>query len=296
MLSWFSPFARVSGGDLVDGDVHWFDEGKLNACYNCVDRHLPQREHQAAIIWEGDEPGQGRTITYGALSKEVSRIANVMLAQGVRRGDVVTVYMPMVPELAEVMLACAKIGAVHSVVFAGFSAEALRCAPLPVCRLLTVCLPLARRSRIEDCQSQWLFTSDEGRRGGKSVKLKEVVDVALKAGSTVRRVFVFERTGAAVDMVVGRDLWMRDLLPQVRAYCASEPMDSEDALFVLYTSGSTGRPKGVAHSTAGYLLNAALTTQTTFDLQAGDVFCCVADCGWITGHTVRLGLSCVGSR
>jgi acetyl-CoA synthetase len=218
-----------------------------------------------------------RNITYNELAKEVSRIANVMKLKGVRKGDVVTIYMPMIPELPMVMLACARIGAIHSIVFAGFSAESLK-------------------GRIVDCNSKFVFVADEGKRGGRVLKLKETVDQAVSTCPDVQTVFVWKRTGAQVAMAEGRDVWMEDLLPKVRPYCPCELMDSEDTLFILYTSGSTGKPKGVAHTTAGYLLNAALTTKESFDLQPGDIYCCVADCGWITGHSyIVYGPLCNGT-
>jgi len=267
-LTWFSPFHSVFGGSFVDGDINWFAGGKLNASYNCIDKHLSTKENQAAIIWESDEPGQGKTITYGELFREVCRIANIMKSSGVKKGDVVTIYMSMIPDLAMVMLACTRIGAIHSVVFAGFSAESLK-------------------DRIVDCSSQWVFVCDEGKRGGRTINLKETCDIALSklAPTAVQRVFVVKRTGAPVSMTAGRDVYLEDLLPKARPYCPAEPVDSEDTLFILYTSGSTGKPKGVAHTTAGYLLYAAMTTQYSFDLQPGDVHCCVADCGWVTGHS-----------
>lgn len=266
-ISWLTPFKRVNSGTFLEGDVNWFAEGKLNACYNCVDRHLEKKADQTAIIWEVDEPGQdAKRITYAELLKEVSRIANVMKMMGVVKGDVVTIYMPMIPELMMVMLACARIGAVHSVVFAGFSADSLK-------------------GRILDCNSKFVFTADGGLRGGKPIKLKSIVDEAIKDLDTVKNVFCYKRAMLNVAMKDGRDHWMSDLTPKVRPYCPCEPMDSEDILFILYTSGSTGKPKGVAHTTAGYLLFAAMTTNWSFNLEDGDIYACVADCGWITGHS-----------
>ena len=265
-IDWYVPYKSVLTGSLEKGDYRWFEGGKLNACYNCVDKHAHNTPHKAAIIWESDEPGQGRTITYEQLAREVSRIAKVMLNHGVKKGDVVTIYMPMIPEVAMVMLACARIGATHSVIFAGFSSVALR-------------------DRIVDCNSNYVFVSDEGKRGGKSTKIKESLDIAIESLTTVKNVFVFEHTAGKVNMTAGRDVWMHEELPKVRPYCPPEQMDSEDPLFILYTSGSTGKPKGIVHTTGGYLLNAALTTKTTFDLQPDDIFACVADAGWITGHT-----------
>jgi acetyl-CoA synthetase len=233
--------------------------------YNAIDRHVATNGDAIALRWESDEPGTGRSVTFRELQSEVSRIANAMKAQGVKKGDVVTVYMPMIPELPMVMLACARIGAVHSVVFAGFSANALR-------------------DRITDCNSKWVFTSDEGKRGGKAIKLKDAVDAAVDQCPEVNKVFTFKYTGGQVK-TNPKDVWMHDILPSASTECPPEPMDSHDPLFVLYTSGSTGKPKGVVHATGGYSVYAAMTAKNTFDLRKDDVFCCVADCGWVTGHT-----------
>jgi acetyl-CoA synthetase len=265
-ISWFTPYDQVCDGTFLEGDINWFTGGLMNVCYNCVDKHLPAKADEVAMIWEGDDPTLSRKITFSQLRKDVCRIANVMKSYGVKKGDCVTIYMPMVPELAMTMLACARIGAVHSVVFAGFSAESLK-------------------GRILDCNSKYIFTSDEGLRGGKTIKLKGIVDEAVNGVSSIENVFLFKRTGNAVNVVPGRDIHMEDALLKARPYCPCEPMNSEDYLFILYTSGSTGKPKGVAHSSAGYLLWAGLTTEYSFNLKAGDVFACVADCGWITGHT-----------
>jgi acetyl-CoA synthetase len=263
------PFSKAITGDFATATTKWFEDGQLNGCYNAVDRHVAAKGDQAAIIWEGDEVGTLKTITYKQLQEEVSKIANVMKAQGVKKGDVVTLYMPMIPQLPMVMLACARIGAVHSVVFAGFSAEALK-------------------DRIKDCNSKWVFTADEGRRGGKIVKLKSAVDEAVAQCQDVRNVFTFRHTGNPVNMKEERDLWMHDLLEKASSSCPVEPMNAEDPLFILYTSGSTGKPKGVVHSTAGYLLYSAITSRTTFDYRENDIMCCVADCGWVTGHSYIL--------
>ena len=277
-LEFVVPYTKVHTGGFQDGDVAWFVGGKLNACYNCVDKHLPQRADQVAIVWDGDEVGTTRRITYAELARDVCRIANMMKGAGVTKGDVVTLYMPMIPELAMTMLACARIGAVHSVVFAGFSAESLK-------------------GRIVDCNSQYVFTADQGLRGGKVIELKKTVDQAVASCPGVKTVFVAKRTGTAdVAMQEGRDVWMHELLPKCRPYCPCEPMDSEDPLFILYTSGSTGKPKGVAHSTAGYLLGAAMTMKESFDLREGDVYASMADCGWITGHSyIVYGPLCNGA-
>ena len=268
-LKWSSPFSTVNEGDFIDGDMRWFTGGKLNACYNCIDRHLPERGDQVAIVWEADEMGEGKSITYIQLAKEVSRIANALKMRGVKKGDVVTIYMPMIPEAAMVMLACTRIGAVHSVVFAGFSADALR-------------------DRIRNCNSRFVVTADEGKRGGRVLGLKALCDGAVKQCPDVDTVFVVKYTGSqsvADSMDQKRDVYLHELTKLARPYCPVEPMDSEDDMFILYTSGSTGQPKGVVHTTAGYCLHAALTTHRSFDLREEDVFCCAADCGWITGHT-----------
>ncbi|TMW64300.1 hypothetical protein Poli38472_012922 [Pythium oligandrum] len=266
-LSWFRDFDQTLSGTLSQGDIAWFLNGKLNISYNCIDRHIPKNGDKVAIIWESDEPGQGKKITYKELLAEVSRIANTMKAAGVKKGDTVAIYLPMIPELAYTMLACTRIGAIHSVVFAGFSSDSLR-------------------DRIADARSQWIFTSDEGKRGGRTLPLKEIVDHAVHGLDFVKKVFVFKRTNnILVTLNKHMDVDMSVELPKHRPYCPPEWMDSEDLMFILYTSGSTGTPKGVAHSTAGYLLYAMLTTKYTFDLHDDDIHACVADCGWITGHS-----------
>jgi acetyl-CoA synthetase len=276
-LSWFRDFTEVRQGGFENGDVAWFTGGKLNVSYNCIDRHVKTRGDQVAIIWEGDEPGNVRKITYKELLRSVCQIAEVFKKNGVRKGDCVTLYMPMIPECAMVMLALTRIGAPHSVVFAGFSADALR-------------------DRIVDGNSRFVVTADEGMRGGRAIPLKKTTDTAIgnipeSAGgpSKVEKCFLFTRTGADVNFVEGRDLWMNrgveDAMPNARPYVPCEEMDAEDTLFYLYTSGSTGKPKGIAHSTAGYLLYAQMTQKYVFDYREGDVYACVADCGWITGHT-----------
>jgi acetyl-CoA synthetase len=252
-LSWFSPFDRVLEGSFEDGDVKWFANGKINACYNCVDRHLPHRENQTAIIWEGDEIGTNQHITYRELSQEVCRIANVMKMNGVKKGDVVTIYMPMIPQVAMTMLACARIGAIHSIVFAGFSADSLR-------------------DRIADCNSKFVFVADEGKRGGKSLALKSIAEAAVVQCPGVTHMFLFRTTDPSLPLPSSegkawKDVWMHEWMPRARPVCPCEWMDAEDDFFILYTSGSTGKPKGVAHTTGGYLLYAAMTTQKSFGLK-----------------------------
>lgn len=268
-LDWFKRFERVKDASFGPDDVsiEWFVGGKLNASYNCIDRHLPEHADRVALIFEPDDPThEARHITYAELYDAVCRFANVLKKNGVKKGDRVTIYMPMIPEVLYAMQACARIGAIHSVVFAGFSPESLV-------------------DRILDCQSDFVITADEGRRGGKPVSLKANVDVALRRCPDVRSVLVFEHTGAAIDWVDGRDIWYHDEAPTVDTECAPEEMDAEDALFILYTSGSTGKPKGVLHTTAGYLLFASMTHQLVFDYQPDDIFWCTADVGWVTGHS-----------
>jgi acetyl-CoA synthetase len=266
ILDWFHPPSQVYDADLHEVDFSWYGGGRLNACYNCVDRHLTTRGDKTAILWAGDEPGDYRAITYRELKHLVCRIANVLLAQGVTKGDRVAIYLPMIPELAATMLACARIGAVHSVVFAGFSAEALR-------------------GRILDAGAKVVVTANEGLRGGKRIPLKKTVDDAVDGLAVVERVLVARRTDAEVPMREGRDLWLAEEMAKERSTCPVEWMHSESPLFTLYTSGSTGKPKGVLHTTAGYMVYAALTHKLVFDLQEDDVFFCAADIGWVTGHS-----------
>ncbi len=268
-IDWIKPFERVENTSYASRDLHirWYEGGKLNACYNCVDRHLKDRADQTAFIFEPDDPNEeGAIITYRNLYEEVGRLANVLRNHGVKKGDRVTIYLPMIPEVVYSMLACARIGAIHSVVFAGFSPDSLA-------------------DRILDGQSTFLLTADEGRRGGRSVPLKANADRALERCPDVRTVLVVRRTGADVNMVEGRDLWYHDEVAKVGIECEPEVMDSEDPLFILYTSGSTGKPKGVVHTTAGYLVYTSLTHQYVFDYHDGDVFWCTADVGWVTGHS-----------
>ncbi len=265
-LDWFKPWHSVHHGDLKQGQATWFKDGKLNVSYNCIDRHLEQRGEQIAIIWEGDNPAESAQITYKKLHHNVCRLANVLKSRGVQKGDRVCIYMPMVPEAAYAMLACARIGAVHSVVFGGFSPDALR-------------------DRILDADCRTVITADEGVRGGKYIGLKQNVDKALLSCPDVSTVIVVERTQGEIDWVAGRDLWYHEALHGTSDDCPPEPMDAEDPLFILYTSGSTGKPKGVLHTTGGYLLMAAMTHKYVFDYHDGEVYWCTADVGWVTGHS-----------
>ena len=267
-LDWITPPTQIkdTSFDKADFRIRWFADGVLNVSVNCLDRHLPARAADPAIIWEGDEPGESRTLSYGELHAEVCRMANVLKAQGVRRGDRVTIYMPMVPETPMAMLACARIGAVHSLVFAGFSAESLA-------------------GRILDCDSRFVITADEGLRGGRRVPLKANVDAALAECPDVRTVLVVQRTQADVNMQPGRDVTWAEARVTVSADCPPEPMGAEDPLFILYTSGSTGKPKGVLHTTGGYLAWASWTHQIVFDYRPGQIYWCAADVGWVTGHS-----------
>ena len=265
-LSWQQDFEQVFDFDFEAGKAEWFRGGKLNVSANCIDRHLPERAEQVAIIWEGDEPADSQEITYAELHQQVSRFGNLLRKQGVKKGDRVCIYMPMIPEAAYAMLACARIGAIHSVVFGGFSPNALA-------------------DRILDSDCQVIITADEGVRGGKKIPLKANTDKALQSCPNVRACLVVERTGGDINWVEGRDLWYHQEMDVVSAECEPEWMDSEDPLFILYTSGSTGKPKGVMHTSAGYLLQSAMTFKYTFDYKEGETYWCTADVGWITGHS-----------
>ncbi|MXY07730.1 MAG: acetate--CoA ligase [Rhodothermaceae bacterium] len=268
-IHWFKPFTRVRNVSFASSDVsiRWFEDGEVNASYNCLDRHLADRGNQTALIWEPDDPQEeARHISYRELHEEVCRLSNVFTAIGVKRGDRVTIYMPMIPEAAAAMLACSRIGAVHSVVFAGFSPEALA-------------------DRILDCDSTFVITADEGMRGGKRVPLKQNVDRALERCPEVETVLVVKRTGANISWIAGRDQWYHEHVPVASEECPAQAMSAEDPLFILYTSGSTGKPKGVLHTTGGYLVYTSMTHELVFDYHAGDVFWCTADVGWITGHS-----------
>ncbi|NWC66766.1 acetate--CoA ligase [Pseudomonas sp. P7758] len=265
-LDWTTPWQTVQKSDIKTGAAQWFAGGQLNVSYNCIDRHLAQRADQPAFIWEGDDPATSSKITYRQLHQNVSRLANVLKSRGVKKGDRVCIYMPMIPEAAYAMLACTRIGAVHSVVFGGFSPDALR-------------------DRILDADCRTVITADEGVRGGKPVALKQNVDKALASCPGVSTVLVVQRTGAAVNWTEGRDLKYQQALDAASDDCPPEPMDAEDPLFILYTSGSTGKPKGVLHTTGGYLLQAAMTFKYVLDYREGEVFWCTADVGWVTGHS-----------
>jgi len=271
-LDWIKPYTQVKDVDFSLENLHikWFNDGTLNACYNCVDRHLAKKADQTAIIWEGDDPSQDSKMTYGELHEQVCKVANALKAMGVRKGDVVTLYLPMVTEAAIAMLACARIGAPHSIVFGGFSPEALA-------------------GRVIDCDSKYIITSDEGLRGGRIVPLKNNVDTAVgiveEKAASVDKVMVLRRTGNAVNWVDGRDVWYHDAIADMSAECPCEEMAAEDPLFILYTSGSTGTPKGVLHTTGGYLVYVSMTHQYVFDYKDGEVYWCTADVGWVTGHS-----------
>ena len=268
-ISWSKPWDEVVSGGFEKLDMTWFKNGKLNASYNCLDRHLDKRAEQTAIIWEGDEPNQIRKITYAQLHEEVCRFANVLKKIGVKKGDRVCIYMPMIPETVVTMLACARIGAVHSVVFGGFSSDALR-------------------TRILDADCQYIVTANEGLRGKKIIPLKKNVDEALQECPDVKKVIVVKHTDNDISWQEKRDAWYHDLMAEVTADCAPEIMDSDDPLFILYTSGSTGKPKGILHTTGGYLVYAASTFYYIFDYHDGEIFWCTADVGWITGHTYTI--------
>lgn len=268
-IDWIEPYTNLKDVSFAQDDVHirWFEGGKLNACYNCVDRHLDEHGDRTALIFEPDDPSNdARHITYRELYEEVNRFANVLKKHGVKKGDRVTIYLPMIPEVTFAMLACARIGAVHSVVFAGFSPDSLA-------------------DRILDCDSHILLTADEGRRGGRTVPLKKNADRALERTPQVESVIVVRNTGNEVGWQEGRDHWYHEERETVEAECPVEPMDAEDPLFILYTSGSTGKPKGVVHTTGGYLVFAAFTHEVVFDYHPDDIYWCTADVGWVTGHT-----------
>jgi len=266
-ISWIKQPTKIKDVSYTgDVRIRWFQDGTLNAAYNCLDRHLAIRADQTAILWEGDSPSEHRHVSYAELHEDVCRLSNVLKAQGVKKGDRVTIYLPMIPEAAVAILACARIGAVHSVVFGGFSPDSLV-------------------NRIQDCASNCLITADEGLRGGRTVPLKANADAALAKCPSVTSCIVVRRTGGKIGWVSGRDLWYHDALAKVSKECPPEPMSAEDPLFILYTSGSTGKPKGVLHTTGGYLVYTSLTHQYVFDYHDGDIYWCTADVGWVTGHS-----------
>jgi len=269
-VDWIKPFSKVKDVSYAKDDLHirWYEDGTLNVCYNCIDRHLNTKADDVAIIWEGDDPGRDLKITYAELHERVCKFANALKALGAKKGDRITIYMPMIPEAAVSMLACARIGAIHSVVFGGFSPDALA-------------------GRIHDCESNIVITADEGLRGGKGVPLKDNVDAAAQRDevTTLEKVLVVRNTGTDIGWVEGRDAWLHEISEQVDADCPCEEMSAEDPLFILYTSGSTGKPKGVLHTTGGYLVYASMTHEYVFDYQSGDIYWCTADVGWVTGHS-----------
>ena len=267
-IDWMTPYSQISdvSYDAKDLHIRWYADGTLNAAANCLDRHLATRGSQTAIIWEGDDPADSRHITYAELHEEVCKFANVLKAEGAKKGDRITIYMPMIPEATVAMLACARIGAVHSVVFGGFSPDALA-------------------GRIQDCDSNMVITADEGLRGGKPVPLKANTDAALASCPDCTKVVVVRRTGGDIAWVKGRDVWYHEAMETASADCPPEEMNAEDPMFILYTSGSTGKPKGVLHTTGGYMVYASMTHQYVFDYKDGDVYWCTADVGWVTGHS-----------
>ena len=267
-IDWIKPYTEISdvSYDAADLHIRWFSDGTLNAAANCLDRHLEERGDQTAIIWEGDDPADSRHITYAELHAEVCKFANVLKAEGAKKGDRITIYMPMIPEAAVAMLACVRIGAVHSVVFGGFSPDALA-------------------GRIQDCDSNMVITSDEGVRGGRPIPLKANTDAALDSCPDCIKVIVVRRTGGEINWVAGRDVWYHEAMDGASALCPPEEMNAEDPMFILYTSGSTGKPKGVLHTTGGYMVYASMTHEYVFDYHQGEVYWCTADVGWVTGHS-----------
>ncbi len=278
LLDWHTPWSAISDTDISTGAARWFVGAQLNVSVNCIDRHLPQRANDIALIWEGDDPNESQTFSFQDLKNEVCRFANVLKAQGVSKGDRVCIYMPMIPEAAFAMLACSRIGAIHSVVFGGFSPEALK-------------------DRINDSSCRLVVTADEGVRGGKTIPLKANVDVAVADTECVDSVIVVRRTGVEIDWLAHRDIWYHEAVAAVSDDCEPEWMDSEDPLFILYTSGSTGKPKGVLHTTGGYLLQAAMSMKYVFDYREGETYWCTADVGWVTGHTyIVYGPLAIGAK
>ena len=266
-IDWIKPYSKIKDVDFTKNvKIRWYYDGTLNASYNCLDRHLKTRSNQTAIIWEGDDPSVSKTLTYAELYKEVCQLSNAMKNQGIKKGDVVTIYMPMIPEAAVAMLACTRIGAIHSVVFGGFSPDALA-------------------GRIQDCKSNCVITADEGVRGGKPIPLKANTDAAVAKCSTIKKVFVVKHTGGKIEWNKKLDVWYHESIATADANCPPEEMNAEDPLFILYTSGSTGKPKGVMHTTGGYMVYASMTHKYVFDYHDGDIYWCAADVGWVTGHS-----------
>ena len=266
-IDWIKPYSKIKDVDFTKNvKIRWYYDGTLNASYNCLDRHLKTRSNQTAIIWEGDDPSVSKTLTYAELYKEVCQLSNAMKDQGIKKGDVVTIYMPMIPEAAVAMLACARIGAIHSVVFGGFSPDALA-------------------GRIQDCKSNCVITADEGVRGGKPIPLKANTDAAVAKCSTIKKVFVVKHTGGKIEWNEKLDVWYHESIATADANCPPEEMKAEDPLFILYTSGSTGKPKGVMHTSGGYLVYASMTHEYIFNYKSEDIYWCTADIGWITGHS-----------
>ena len=267
-IDWVKPYSKVKNVDYHKNDfcIKWYEDGSLNASSNCIDRHLNERADQVAIIWEGDNPNDSKLITYKELHEQVCKFSNGLKSLGAKKGDRITIYMPMIPEAAYAMLACTRIGAIHSVVFGGFSPDALA-------------------GRISDCESDIIITADEGIRGNKSIPLKANTDAAIDIAQGVRHCVVVKRTGGDINWVEGRDVWYEDLINSSSADCDAEEMNAEDPMFILYTSGSTGKPKGVMHTTGGYMVYASMTHQYVFDYKDGDVYWCTADVGWVTGHS-----------
>ena len=278
-VDWIKPYSKIKDvtWSKKNVDINWYYDGKLNVSENCIDRHLKDKADEIAIIWEGDNPDESLKISYKELHKKVCNLSNALKDNGVKKGDRITIYMPMIPEAAYAMLACSRIGAIHSVVFGGFSPEALA-------------------GRILDCDSHYVITADEGIRGGKTVPLKLNTDKALLKCPNVKNVFVVNRNNANVEMTEGRDLWYHDIIKNVSDECEAEVMDAEDPLFILYTSGSTGKPKGVLHTSGGYIVYASYTHEMIFDYKPGDIYWCSADVGWVTGHSyIIYGPLCNGA-
>ena len=267
-INWIKPYTKIKDVKYSKSEVHikWYYDGTLNASENCIDRHLASRGDKTAIIWEGDDPKNSKKITYKELHEKVCKAANGLKKLGIKKGDRVTIYLTMIPELAYVMLACARIGAIHSIIFGGFSSESIA-------------------GRIQDCQSNYIITADEGVRGGKTIALKKIVDEALKTCPNVNKCIVVKRTGNKINWNSSRDIYFEDIIQDVSSECQPEEMNAEDPLFILYTSGSTGKPKGVLHTTGGYMVYASMTHQYIFNYKDEDVYWCTADIGWVTGHS-----------